>query len=190
MRSPGIPRPGRWRRSSVRSPAACSTVSGAIVAYGVAAALMVGAGLLVFTFPSPRSGPRPTSRRCRRCSPASLISGARRSCSARSRSTSLRCSSAARVGAAAGLRPRHPRTRPVGARAAALGAGHRRHLSSRCGSPATRSRTTPARSCSVRRPVRRLHGRVRPFAPSPGCRSSRWLWLGAPTWSASTSGRR
>ena len=51
------------------------------------------------------------------------------------------------VGAAAGLCARHPGTRTVGPRPAALRAGHRRR-SSRCGSPATRSRTTPASSCS------------------------------------------
>ena len=150
----------------------------------------LSAALLVLSIPKPAQRSRPTSRRSTRCLPASATSGARRSCSARSRSTCSPCCLSGAVGAAAGLCARHPGARTMGPRPAARRARHRRDRASPSGWPAIRSATMPASSCCLRRAVRRLHRRCSASRPSPGCRSSRSPCSAPPTWSASMCARR
>ena len=88
-----------WQTATIVGPVAGGLLYGlsAEIAYGTAAVLHGGgdaAGLLDRR--SRRSAARPTSRPSTRCLPASATSGARRSCSARSRSTSSPCCCRAR----------------------------------------------------------------------------------------------
>ena len=88
-----------WQTATIVGPVAGGLLYGlsAEAAYGIAAVLMGAATLLAFSIPKPRAARgRPRSRAWRRCSPASATSGARRWCSARSRSTCSPCCCRAR----------------------------------------------------------------------------------------------
>ena len=173
MRSPGIPRPGRWRRSSARSPAACSTACrrerrlwGRRRADGGARRCSSCRSR------SRRSGPRPTSRRCRNAVRRLPLHLAREgACSARSRSTCSRCC----LGGASALLPVYARDIlelgpwGLGLLRSAPGIGAIVVAVWLAGHPITDH--AGRIMFVVRRAVRRLHRRVRRCRPSPGCRS-------------------
>ena len=82
-----------WQTATIVGPVAGGLLYGlsAESAYGIAAVLMAAATLLTFSIPKPAQREPPTSRASKPCLPASATSGARRWCSARSRSTSSPC---------------------------------------------------------------------------------------------------